>query len=300
MTVKILSRSRTIHLTTLFALIFYCSSVHALRTEAFWSDSTYWVKVNNSQSISPLRQKDFDTLGQVELDGGALMSTHYSVSGESIPQTVAAWSYLAEMGMAILRNDNPVEAEAFLTATQNTTRFYNEMLFRGVSGIYGQGRYVNKAGILTTQTGSTLAAETSLPFNFNTSIAYFCAVRNDIHKKFRGTESFADVSTAFHIYQYLHTQMEKFTYEGQARYVKWKYGEHRADGTADDFSHAGLAARSIAYGAKSNFVWRWWANALFIYQAPEILRLKPLYMNFTGVADPNASGFIYWELPYPN
>jgi len=49
--------------------------------------------------------------------------------------------------------------------------------------------------------------------------------------------------------------MEKLTYNGQRRFVKWKYGEHRADGTVDDFSHAGLAARSIAYGAKSNGVY---------------------------------------------
>jgi hypothetical protein len=67
---------------------------------------------------------------------------------------------------------------------------------------------------------------------------------------------------AFKVYRYLHTQISVDTHNGE-KFIKWKYGEHRADGSADDTGHAGLGARSLAYGSKYNYSWQWWSNMLF-------------------------------------
>jgi hypothetical protein len=107
---------------------------------------------------------------------------------------------------------------------------------------------------------------------------------------------------AFKVYRYLHTQISVDTHNGE-KFIKWKYGEHRADGSADDTGHAGLGARSLAYGSKYNYSWQWWSNMLFgnNRMATKIINLKPTNMDFTGnLADENIGELDYWRLPYPN
>ena len=280
-----------------FLICFIQSPVYAYKEGSFWStDLKYWVLENNENQIKPLRQEDIDILNDID-SNGLLYGTYVTNANyRTSPQTVGFWAYLAELGVAIINNGNSQDAELYLAQTEKTAKIYKEKLYKGLGK--GKGKLVNTKWI-NDRKSWTLGVGDTLPFNMNASYAYFCAVRNNVHKKYRGTESFYDSSMAFHIYQYLHTQIETFKYNNKT-YVKWKYDEHRADGTADDISHAGLSARALAYGADYNYVWRWWTNVLFIYQRPIILNSSPKYMDFTGHSPSITGASRYWNYPYGN
>lgn len=285
----------------LFLISSITNIVLAQRTQSFWGDSRYWMLENNSQNVSPLRQEDYDILSSIEPNSGALMSTAYSAHGGEIPQGAGALFYLAEMGLAILRNESSTEAEVFLNGTASTRVFYRDYAYKNVSGEYGMGRLVNsQARRIDTQ--SSIPLNQSLAFNYNAAYAYFLAVRNQLSEKYRGVQSFGDVSMAFKVYRYLHTQISVSTHDGE-KYIKWKYGEHRPNGSADDISHAGVGARSLAYGSKYNYTWQWWSNMLFgnNRMASKILELEPTHMDFSGNLSNQDKGKLdYWRLPYPN
>jgi hypothetical protein len=276
----------------------------------YWGDVAYWSKINNGvNSNLGLRTKDTLLLNDLINNGGYLTTT--SSTGRTVVDTVSVWGYLSEMGLGVLNNWDPVAAEYYLDQTRLTARYYGSgsgglKLFSGSPGKYGQGRLLNKNNLLPTLPNNSV-----LPFNFNAAYAYFCAVRNKVHKKRYGTEASYEISLAFYVYQYLHTQMVKVpnphyvkgsTIPGtnlpqQSRLASWKYSEARPNGSADDISHGGFAARSLAFGADENLVWRWWTNSLFIYSAPMIKHYKPRYINMSG-SNSSTSGLFFWDLPY--
>lgn len=287
----------------ILALLYFClvAPASAISDRAFWPDVRYWVNINNVLGADPLRSEDLIILQEIRSDGG-LYSTHRSRTGDEIPQAVAAWAYLAELGVAIIRSGDAVDAETYLTATAETSRFYKTRMFETVPGKYGQGRMMNTPWYDNLR-DSTYVVDTPLPYNWSASFAYFNAVRNNIHKQFRGTESYYNVSAAFQVYQYLHTQITIYRYDPQGtnrQFVQWKNSENDVDvgpDSADDVSHGGLSARCLAYGANDNYVWRRWANILFNEMKPIILSTKPERINMTG-SDPAATGHHYWNLPY--
>ena len=280
----------------------------------YWGDVGYWSKVNNgTNNYVGLRTRDTLLLNELLNNGGYL--TVNSSTGRVVVDTVSVWGYLAEMGVGLLDNWDSVSAEYYLDQTELTASYYGSgsgglKLYSSSPGKYGQGRLLNKSSLVPT-----LGNNSVLPFNFNAAYAYFCAVRNKLHKKLYGTESFYDISLAFHVYQYLHTQMVKvpnpYYVNGVTTYIpgsnwkqqkyltSWKYSESRPSGNSDDISHGGFAARSLAFGANENLVWRWWANSLFIYSARMVKYYKPFSIDMTGNADSaRLGGLFYWDLPY--
>ncbi len=288
----------------LYLLIYFCLVNTASATSGleFWDDVRYWVNVNNVLGVDPLRQEDLMILQKIESDGdGAVYSIYKSKSGLEIPQAVAAWAYLAELGVAIIRSEDEVTAKIYLKATEKTSRFYKERMFEAVPGTYGQGRMVNTPwyASLREEGDTEYPVNAPLPFNWSASFAYFNAVRNNMHKKIEKEESYYEVSAAFQIYQYLHTQMVKYRYDPQGtnqQFVKWNNAEHKE--VADDASHGGLSARCLAYGAKDNYVWRWWTNVLFNKMRPIILSTDPGRIDMTGTPKTPRRGHHYWKLPY--
>ena len=285
----------------------------------YWEDVKVWAQINNG--VSPflgLSARDHLLMTELRSTGYLSVETYNTQNPRIVADTVSVWAYLAEMGLAILNNWDDQLAHNYLVATAKAPRYYGSTSYGGLnlfrSTGYGQGRLINSNSIIPQ-----LAENAVLPMNFNSSYAYFLAVKNKIHKRKHGIEQFYESSIGFNVYQYLHTQITKIpnpklsevTIPGtalaqQTHLTSWKYKEGCSDDpAADDISHGGLVARAIAFGADENYSWRWWANSLFIYSKPMVKAYVPQYIDMTNVpgqstADSSKkSGLFFWDLPYP-
>ena len=274
---------------------------------AFWGDFKFWVEKNNNKETLQMREHDKKRLNCISDDGSFSIYHYQKDKNKTVINTIGYWSYLAELGVSIIKSNNIKDANFFLKTTKNTARFYMENM-KPKRHIERQNKMIYTSIILENLKTNFKEGDT-FPFNGIASFAYFCAVRNNIKKIFQGYESFYEISTAYMLYNYLQTQIKTISYYDEEKnknikILNWKYSEKRNDiqSPSDDIAHAGLAARALAYGADNNLVWRWYTNILFYNNRPLIFRYKPDYMNITYANEKSysRSAFSYWKYNYLN